>query len=137
MYSSDRQAYRRAYFTAWLKYKNNLPLETVEAQMVEVILTHPEYHALLETEQAAIEQEFALEENPFFHMSLHITINEQMKLDRPPGIALLYTTLLTKHQDAHALQHEMITCLAQTLWQAHQTNTAPDEADYLEKLRAL
>ncbi len=137
MYSSDREAYRQAYFIAWQKYKKNSFLEPLEAQMVDIILAHPEYHRLLENEDALHAQEYALEENPFFHMSLHMALREQIKLNRPKGIKPLHETLLIKYQDTHALEHQMITCLAQILWQAQQTNTMPDETDYLNKLREL
>lgn len=137
MYSSDRNIYRQAYFTAWQKHKKNLPLEPIEAQMVDIIIGHPEYHALLESAAALSKQEFTLEENPFFHMSLHMAVRDQVKTDKPPGMTLLYTQLLLKNPDVHALEHQIITCLAQTLWQAHQDNSAPNEEEYLKKLRDL
>ena len=39
--------------------------------------------------------------------------------------------------DAHAAEHAMIECLAESLWEAQQVNAAPDEAVYLERLRRL
>jgi hypothetical protein len=39
--------------------------------------------------------------------------------------------------DAHAVEHAMIECLAETLWEAQSSNCAPDEQKYIERLRRL
>lgn len=136
MYTDDRNAYRQTFFMAWDKFKKKLPLEPIEAQLIEVMLQHPEYHQLLDQPQKFQSQEFALEENPFFHMSLHISIAEQLKYNRPHGIQDVYQQLLSQHEDTHTVIHIMMECLAQTMWEAQQQGTAPDENTYLDKLRS-
>jgi hypothetical protein len=81
-------------------------------------------------------QEFSLEENPFFHMSLHIALREQLQLDRPAGIKEISQQLQTKY-DAHDAEHMMTTIMAQVMFAAQQTGVAPDEVEYLTKLREL
>src|SRR5574340_745819 len=117
MYSNNRDAYRQTFIIAWQKHLKKLPLETIEAQLIEIILKHPEYHSLLD-EKTSGEQEFALDENPFFHMSLHLALREQVHTNRPNGIATLYQQLITKYSDAHDVEHRMMTCLAQIMWKA-------------------
>jgi hypothetical protein len=134
MYTDDMNAYRRAFYTAWQKYLAKQPLERLEAELVEVIALHPEYQRFL-TAADIEKQEFALEENPFFHLSLHLAIAEQLRSDRPAGIQAIYQNLLTHQPDQHAVLHQMMQCLAQALWQAQQTGTAPDEQTYLNALR--
>lgn len=136
MYTDDRNAYRKIFFDVWQKYLKKLPLEAVEIQVLAVILNHPEYHALLENPQTFMSQEFALEENPFFHMSLHIALREQLQLDRPAGIKQISQNLLQKYS-AHDAEHMMTTVMAQVMFQAQQTGMAPDEGSYLGKLREL
>ena len=76
--------------------------------------------------------------NPFLHMGLHLSIREQVATDRPAGIAGVYRGLASKMGgDAHAAEHEMIECLAETLWEAQSANGAPDEHKYIERLRRL
>ncbi|EKD71548.1 MAG: hypothetical protein ACD_46C00163G0005 [uncultured bacterium] len=137
MYTNNRDAYRNAFFTAWQKHLKKLPLEPFEIEMVEVILMHPEYHLWLEKSDASHTEEFILEENPFLHLGLHITIREQIKMNRPAGISEIYQSLLTKMQNVLDVEHAMMTCLANMMWQAQQTGTAPSEADYLQKLREI
>lgn len=134
MYTNDRDAYRQAFYTAWQKHLANKPLELLETQLVDVMLLHPEYHHFL-SQSASNKQEFELEENPFFHMSLHLAIAEQLRMDRPAGIKAIFIELENKFPDQHTCIHQMMQCLAQTMWQAQKTGTAPDEQTYLNALR--
>lgn len=137
MYTDDRNAYRRMFFNVWQKHLKKLLLEPVEAQVLNVILAHPEYHTMLDDPKTFMSQEFELEENPFFHMSLHIALREQLQLDRPAGIKQIYQTLMQKYPTAGDAEHRMTTVLAQVLHQAQTSGQAPDEGVYLIKLRGL
>ena len=75
--------------------------------------------------------------NPFLHMGLHLGIREQVSTNRPTGIAAVYKAAAARTGDIHAAEHEMIECLAETLWEAQNANRPPDEAAYLERLRRL
>lgn len=137
MYTDNRDAYRKSFYDAWQKHQSQLPVTAVESQMVEVVSLHPEYHGLIENLDRCIKEEYELEENPFFHLSLHITLLEQIRLNQPSGITETYHKLMSSSADKHAIIHQMMNCLAQTLWQAHQTGQPPDEAQYLQKLQGL
>jgi hypothetical protein len=68
-------------------------------------------------------------------MALHIGVREQLATDRPPGIADLYRRLRERLGDAHAADHAVIECLAESLWTAQRTGAVPDEAAYLQCLQ--
>ena len=140
MYGQDRAAIREIFFRAWAKYRQQLPLEGIETLIVTVADRHPEYHALLEQPELSQHQDFVAEagaENPFLHMGLHITLEEQLAIDRPAGIQAIYQQLQQKSDDPHAVQHRMMACLGEVIWQAQQASQAPDDAAYLECLRRL
>lgn len=137
MYTENRDAYRQSFYDAWQKHQKQLPVTQVELQLIEVLTLHPEYHGLIENLDRCLKEEYELEENPFFHLSLHITLLEQIRMDQPAGIKETYHQLMADHEDKHAILHQMMNCLAQTLWQAHQSGQAPDEAQYLQKLQSL
>lgn len=137
MYTNNRDAYRQAFFIAWQKHQKKLPLDAVEAQLIEIMLLHTEYHALLEKPEVYQQQEFTLEENPFFHMSLHVAIREQIRNDRPSGIRFIHQQLSATIGDQHEAEHRMLGVLANTLWEAQQSGAMPDEAVYLGNLKAL
>jgi hypothetical protein len=70
-------------------------------------------------------------------MGLHLGIREQVSTNRPPGIAAVYQSVTASKGDVHAAEHEMIECLAETLWEAQSQNQPPDERKYLERLQRL
>jgi hypothetical protein len=125
----------------WEKHKKQLPLEALEQIVLDVILQHPEYHEILEKDEKEISaMEFTPEmgmTNPFLHMGMHITIQEQIGSNRPSGITALYQQLLPKYPSAHDLEHGMMECLGEVLWLAQRNNTLPDEAHYLEQVKKL
>lgn len=137
MYTDDRNAYRKMFFEVWQKHSKSSPLEPVEAQVLDVILAHPEYHDLLDHPKTFMEQEFAIEENPFFHMSLHIAVREQIQLDRPAGIKMIYQQLVENYSHKTEAEHAMTTILAQMMFQAQQTGQMANESLYLARLQNL
>ena len=138
IFGQDRTELRKMYVDAWQKRCDGVPMSPLETQIADVIGLHPEYHDEISSE--ALDQEFTPERgktNPFLHMGLHLGIREQVSTDRPPGIARIYQALTTRLGDPHDAEHQMIDCLAETLWEAQSQNSAPDEQQYLERLRRL
>ena len=137
----DRDSGRSFFLKVWEKHNKKLPLEVLEQMVLDVILQHPEYQVILEKDEKEIsEMEFTPEmgmTNPFLHMGMHITIQEQISSNRPSGITALYQKLLLKYPSAHELEHSMMECLGEALWQAQRNNTLPDEAVYLEQVKRL
>ena len=138
IFGQDRLELRKMYSDAWQKHLDGAPLSPLEAQIADVVAQHPEYHDAVT--DADLDKDYAPEAgstNPFLHMGLHLGIREQLANDRPSGIAALYEALAAKTGDLHAAEHQMIECLAETLWEAQSQNRAPDEELYLERLKHL
>ena len=138
IFSQDRSELRRLWMDAWQKRLAGTPTSPLEAQIADVIELHPEYQAAVTADD--IDRDYTSEEravNPFLHMGLHLAIREQVATDRPGGIAAVYQSLLARHGDLHAAEHAMIDVLGETLWVAQSKNCAPDEQQYLEKLKRL
>ncbi|MBA2653246.1 MAG: DUF1841 family protein [Tatlockia sp.] len=136
-YGDTVQDTRQLFFTSWQKYRQKQPLQALEKQLVAVILDHPEYHALLEALAGQNEQAYYPElgqTNPFLHMGLHLAVRDQLSMDRPIGILEMHKKLLQKYTDSLTVEHLMIDCLAESLWQAQRNNSAPDEINYLRSL---
>ena len=136
----DRGQTREVFFRAWRAHREGQPLEGVEKLIVQVVLRHPEYHALLEHPEPARERDYfpeSGETNPFLHLGMHIAIEEQLSIDQPRGIRGYYQKILMRLPDEHAAQHHMMECLGEMLWQANRQATAPQETVYLDCLRRL
>lgn len=137
MFSSDRSALRQFYSQTWQKAQQGQVLDALETQIAQVLQEHPEYHAWINDKH--LDSDFSVEmgqTNPFLHMGLHLGLREQIATDRPAGIRALYQQLLV-HYDPHNLEHQMMECLAESLWQAQRNQTLPDETAYLACLEQL
>lgn len=137
MYTSNREAYRQTFFKVWDKHRKQLPLDPIEIQLIEIMLMHPEYHVFLNKPTMSQAQEFSLEENPFFHMSLHLAIRDQIQMDRPTGVKCIYDRLIKKVEDEHEAAHLMMVSLAKILWAAQQSGESPTDEAYLQLLNEL
>ena len=137
MFAPPREQVRRFFCEAWRKHRERLPLDGAEVTAADLITEHPEYHALLEAPEAAVEKEFTPENgqtNPFLHLSLHLAIAEQISIDQPPGIRAAYQAL-RQRLEVHDAEHAVMECLGETLWKAQRAGTAIDTAGYLACLR--
>lgn len=137
MFGQDRTELRQMFFSSWEKHLGKQLMQPLEAVVAKIIELHPEYHALLEN-QEALDKDFTPEmgqTNPFLHMAMHISIQEQLSTKRPTGIEQLYQSLLIKNKDAHETEHLMMECLGKMLWEAQSQSREPDENDYLSCLK--
>lgn len=137
MYTDNRDAYRNVFFVAWQKHLKKMPLELEEQRLIDVILEHPEIHQMLDKPESYLKQEFANEENPFLHISMHLALREQIRLDRPNGINEIFSTLKVNTQNSIEAEHLMLPVLATMLSKSQQTGMMPSDAEYLSMLRML
>ncbi|MCW5588467.1 MAG: DUF1841 family protein [Legionellales bacterium] len=140
MLSYERHQLRQFYFQTWQKFKNQQPLEPLEREIVAVIQEHAEYIPFIEKLIYDPDQDFPPEfgqTNPFLHLSLHLSLREQIHTNRPRGIYEIFLTLSKKSADQHQVEHQMLEVLAENLWQAQRDQQLPDEESYLKQLREL
>ncbi|MBL3526825.1 MAG: DUF1841 family protein [gamma proteobacterium endosymbiont of Lamellibrachia anaximandri] len=140
MFGGDRNQIRQVFVDAWQKRVQGKPLEPLEQMIAAVVAEHPEYHKLLDDREAALNREFLPEDgesNPFLHMGMHISLQEQLSTDRPNGIARLYQRLTQRIGDPHEAEHQLMECLAHMLWEAQVNKRMPDEQAYLECVKRL
>jgi hypothetical protein len=138
MFNPSRADVRRFFFETWAKYRSHAPLEGLERTAIEIILLHPEHHALLDDAQRNLDREFSPDDgvvNPFLHMSLHLAIAEQVSIDQPRGIGAAHRELARRAASEHDALHVLLECLGETIWRAQRDRTAPDEEAYLECIR--
>jgi len=138
MFNPSRDEVRRFFCDAWRKQADAQPVTPLESIAIDWIVRHPEYHALLGDPQAALAAEFPPEAgrtNPFLHLSLHLSLVEQIQIDQPPGIREAWDALLRITGDEHEAAHRAIDALAETVWEAQRDRQPPSNDRYLERLR--
>lgn len=137
MFNPSRDQARRFFFDAWQKYRQRQPLSDLEAIALELMQQHPEYHAIFDNPEQYLDRDYLPEAgatNPFLHLSLHLSIREQLQIDQPRGIAAQYRRLLEKTGAAHDAEHLIMDCLGEMIWQAQRRQAPPDPAIYFECL---
>lgn len=137
MFNPSRDQVRQFFFGVWGKYRNSHPLEGAETLALETILAHPEYHAMLDQPERYLDKDYLPESgetNPFLHLSMHLSIAEQLSIDQPPGIRERYELLLKKQGDSMSVQHEIMDCLAEMIWQAQRQGGPYEPAIYFDCL---
>jgi hypothetical protein len=138
IFGQNRLELRQMYADAWRKARGGEVLSPLEAQIADVIADHPEYHdALADDNLDVAYTPEGGQSNPFLHMGLHLALRDQVATDRPPGIRKVFESIAARANDRLDAEHRAIDCLAETLWEAQSRNQAPDEQQYLEKLKRL
>ena len=114
------------------------PLQPMQALAARWVAEHPEYHADLADEPAALAAVYTVEDgrtNPFLHLSMHLTIEEQMAIDQPTGIRQAVELLAARRGSLHAAHHEVMECLGEMVWASQRSGLPPDGQAYLEAVR--
>ncbi len=135
LFNPSRDEVRQFFFDSWAKFNQQQVLTDLEKMAVSIMHMHPEYHAILDQPDHYLQQAYYPEmgeTNPFLHMSLHLSIQEQISINKPIGITQAYGKLCTKYQEEHAAQHALLECLAETIWLAQRNQTGMDAAHYLQ-----
>ena len=107
----------------------------MEALAADWIAEHPEYHADLADAEAAVAADYPVEAgrtNPFLHLSMHLSISEQLSVDQPRGILQAFTTLAQRLGSQHAAQHALMECLGEMIWSSQRSGLPPDGAAYVD-----
>jgi len=134
MFNPSRDQARQFLIDAWAKRRNKLPGTPMDMLAADLIDLHPEYHALLEADDA-LSREWTPEHgetNPFLHLSLHLTIEEQLSIDQPPGIRAAFNSLLNRRGDRHDALHAVLDCLGEMIWRSQRSGLPPDGDAYLD-----
>jgi hypothetical protein len=137
MFNPSRDQARGFLIDAWKKRRAGLPATALETIAADIVALHPEYHGLLEAEDA-LTREWTPEDgqaNPFLHLSLHLAIEEQLSIDQPPGIRAAFESRLRRHGERHAALHDVLECLGETLWRAGRDRRPLDAAAYVDCIR--
>ena len=114
------------------------PLTPLEAIAADWVAGHPEYADELADAEAARAAVYPVEggrTNPFLHLSMHLSISEQVSIDQPRGIRQAFELLAAHRGSAHAAQHEVMECLGEMLWESQRSGRPPDGEAYIDCVR--
>ena len=134
MFAPSQHDVRTFFCTTYRKLREGAPLTAIEALAGTWIDEHPEYHAELADAEAAVARVYDVadgRENPFLHLSMHLSISEQCSIDQPRGIRQAVELLAARRDSIHDAHHEAMECLGQMLWESQRSGKRPDGAAYI------
>lgn len=138
MFAPSQNDVRRFFCDAHRKRRDGLPLTPMETVAADWIGEHPEYHAELDDLEAALAAVYDVDAgrtNPFLHLSMHLSISEQVSIDQPHGIKQAYELLAARLGSAHEAQHEVMECLGKMMWESQRSGRPPDGHAYIDCVR--
>ncbi len=138
MFNPSQADVRRFFCGAFAKQRDGAPMDALEQLAAQWIAEHPAYHAELADADAAVarlSQPDAARENPFLHLSMHLSISEQCSIDQPPGIRQAVELLTARRGDLHTAHHEAMECLGSMLWESQRAGRPPDGQAYIDAVR--
>jgi hypothetical protein len=138
MFQPQQADVRRFFCAVYRKWRDRLPLEPMEALAAPWVEEHPEHHAVLADEAAALERIWDGADgtpNPFLHLAMHLSITEQCGIDQPRGIRQAVQLLAARRGSLHEAHHETMECLGRMIWESQRSGRPPDGEAYLEAVR--
>jgi hypothetical protein len=138
MFNPSKDEVRQFFCNTWKKSMQGEVLTPLEAIASDWIHQHPEYESDLADTQRALEKDYSVDlgrSNPFLHLSMHLSIHEQISVDQPPGIRDACQTLIKRLDSVHDAHHLIMECLGEMLWTAQRNGTPPDGEAYIYCIR--
>lgn len=138
MFQPSQEDVRRFFCAAAAKDRAAEVMTPMEAIAARWIARHPEYADDLADEAAALAKVYAVEDgrtNPFLHLSMHLSIEEQCSIDQPHGIRQAVELLAARRGSLHEAHHEVMECLGEMIWASQRSGLPPDGQAYLEAVR--
>lgn len=135
MFTPSQHDVRRFFCLTYSKYRTQQVLTPLEAIARDWIMLHPEYADQLSDVDAALAADYAVEggqSNPFLHLSMHLSIAEQVSIDQPPGIRAACNALAQRLGSEHEAHHQIMECLGEMMWASQRNGLPPDGAAYIE-----
>lgn len=138
MFQPSQHDVRRFFCETWRKHRDGLPLDAMQAKAAPWIAEHPEYQAELSDLDAALAASYTVEDgrtNPFLHLSMHLSIDEQCTIDQPTGIRQAVQLLAARRGSLHTAHHEVMECLGEMIWTSQRSGLPPDGQAYIDAVR--
>jgi hypothetical protein len=137
MFTPSSDDVRRFFCEAFHKQRAGDILSPMHAIAADWIVLHPEYADVLADVETALARDYAHDgapANPFLHLSMHLSIAEQVSIDQPAGIRAACEAL-TRRLGAHEAHHQIMECLGQMIWTSQRNGLPPDGQAYVECVR--
>lgn len=141
MYDVNTRDVRRFFASVWQQRFVPGHLDALQQKALRILQAHPEYAHYLDNFEKYLDYNWLPENgesNPFLHLSLHLSIQEQVGIDQPFGIRAIHEQLCCRYNgDWVRAEHDMMEALAETIWEAQRYGCGLDVNNYMTRLRKM
>lgn len=140
MFAPSQDQVRRFFCDAWTKHQAGQVLTPLELQAADWMGQHPEYHDELADADAAVRAVYSVEDgrtNPFLHLSMHLSITEQVSIDQPPGIREAVQRLAARRSSLHEAHHQVMEALGEMVWASQRSGLPFDGQAYIDRILSM
>ena len=137
MFNPSQADVRRFFCAAHAKASTQQPMEAIETRASLWIAEHPEFHADLQDVDAALARNYDAtpdRTNPFLHLSMHLSITEQVSIDQPRGVKAAIERLAQRLNSLHEAHHVAMEALGEMVWEAQRSGRPFDGQGYIDRL---
>ena len=137
MFEPSQHEVRLFFCETFRKDRAKEPLTPLEALAADWISQHPEYFDDLSDADAAVAASYTVEEgrtNPFLHLSMHLSISEQVSIDQPRGIKAAVEKLAHRLGSLHEAHHIAMEALGEMVWASQRSGQPFDGDAYVERI---
>lgn len=138
MFTPSQHDVRRFFCDTHAKVRDGMPMTALEIVAADWIALHPEHHAALADADAAVAAVYDIDAgrpNPFLHLSMHLSISEQVSIDQPRGVKQAVELLAVRRGSLHDAHHEVMECLGEMMWASQRSGLPPDGERYIDAVR--
>ncbi len=138
MFTPSQADVRRFFCAVHAKQQRKQAMEAIELLASEWMQLHPEYDADFADLDAALrrmQEPGEVRENPFLHLSMHLSISEQCSIDQPPGIRQAVELLAARLDSLHEAHHQVMESLGRMIWESQRAGRPPDGQAYIDEIR--
>jgi hypothetical protein len=132
----SQELVRRFWCDTYLKLEvDQEKASKTEAAALKIIKSHPEFFDELQNTEDSVKKLYGEgESNPFFHLSLHLAVQEQVETDMPEGVHKLFGDAMGVFGAQHAAEHLLMECMQRELNKATQNGAKLSVDGYLQDI---
>lgn len=138
MFNISQKEVRIFFCEAYRKQQTQEILSPLEVIASKWLAKHPEYEDDLKDVQIALNTDYSMEDrrtNPFLHLSMHLSIDEQILINQPVGISSIAKALIKKMNSEHRAHHQIMSCLGEMVWSSQRSGLPPNNRTYINCIR--
>lgn len=129
---------RELLCSIWERSQHGLPLSDEERHIADALREHDQYRGAWEVGSAPMDESHTINGvNPFLHVHIHVTVENQLRDGDPPEVRIVFGELQGRGIDRHEAVHLIGSVLINEIYEIMRERRPFNRARYLKGLDKL